>query len=48
MTYKITAWFSIDGVINRARLAIMLGDKVIKPIYIDWLGRTCIVMERKK
>lgn len=45
--YKITGWFSLDSVIARARLAVMLGDKVVEPLYIDWLGRAVIVMQRK-
>lgn len=46
MTYKITAWFNLDLVEKKAQLAILLGDKVRKPLHLDWLGRYCVVMEQ--
>lgn len=42
LTYKIRNW-NIMNAIKRADFARdVLGDKVVAPLYIDWLGRAVI------
>ena len=44
LTYRIRNW-KIQNAIKRANFARdVLGDKVVQPLYIDWIGRSVVVM----
>lgn len=45
--YRISSSFNIDLVMKKARLAILLGDKVVKPLHLHWWYGFCVLMEEK-
>lgn len=45
-TYRISSFWNINLVEKKARLAIMLGDKVVKPLHTHWWWGFCIIMQR--